>query len=614
MSSFLPMLGRLCGTVQFLCFFIYSLLISVWETFGGCKVRRRRVTHNTPSPEDQQDGKQQLDTGKATIQQQQSTCISINDDSTTLDDPGSPSSIPSTATHTWASPPRPSSPDKSKKQQQQGQQSASEKPPCGDRYNVFGGPKREGVRRILIVLSDTGGGHKTAALSLEQAFDHLYGNNGDDADAAAARQVKRVLMEEWEGGEGVQLEIRAVDVWTDFARYPFNEFVWYFRFYAARPQLWVFFYSLFTLWPFKRFAEAWGFHHNYDHFARLLQASQPDLLLSVHPLCQHPFLRTMATIGMHNVPLVTVVTDLQTPHIFWWAPGVHTYFVPSDAVRTLALKQPFIDESQVRVRGLPLRKGFWSTERSTSKQAMRAALGWREDAATCLVIGGGEGIGGLAATVRAIVSQLKRHKSPPISTSNKGGDEEKGSGIPSSSPASYQLIVVCGRNDGVKNKLERLFPPKSHHHASRRPHLSKSEKKPLVSQRAKAGAVWVGIYGFVDNMSDVMAAADCLVTKAGPGTIAEACTQGLPVLLSSYLPGQETGNIPFVEDGRFGAYAPRKDALGRAVRRWLDDPDMRDEMGRRAIEKATPSATLQIAREIGDGIVGLRPQQQQPQQ
>ena len=49
-----------------------------------------------------------------------------------------------------------------------------------------------------------------------------------------------------------------------------------------------------------------------------------------------------------------------------------------------------------------------------------------------------------------------------------------------------------------------------------------------------------------------MAASNLLVTKAGPGTIAEAMILGLPLVLSTFLPGQESGNVPFVVDGGFG--------------------------------------------------------------
>jgi 1,2-diacylglycerol 3-beta-galactosyltransferase len=38
--------------------------------------------------------------------------------------------------------------------------------------------------------------------------------------------------------------------------------------------------------------------------------------------------------------------------------------------------------------------------------------------------------------------------------------------------------------------------------------------------------------GFITNMADFMVAADVLVTKAGPGTIAEAAAVGLPIMLT----------------------------------------------------------------------------------
>lgn len=43
-----------------------------------------------------------------------------------------------------------------------------------------------------------------------------------------------------------------------------------------------------------------------------------------------------------------------------------------------------------------------------------------------------------------------------------------------------------------------------------------------------------------------MGAVDCIVTKAGPGTIAEATTRGLPVMLSAFLPGQEVRFSPLI--------------------------------------------------------------------
>ena len=44
--------------------------------------------------------------------------------------------------------------------------------------------------------------------------------------------------------------------------------------------------------------------------------------------------------------------------------------------------------------------------------------------------------------------------------------------------------------------------------------------------------------GFVTNMAEWMTASDVIVTKAGPGTIAEALICGLPIILNGFIPCQ----------------------------------------------------------------------------
>ena len=56
----------------------------------------------------------------------------------------------------------------------------------------------------------------------------------------------------------------------------------------------------------------------------------------------------------------------------------------------------------------------------------------------------------------------------------------------------------------------------------------------------------VSTQGFVDNMEEWMAACDIVITKAGPGTIAESLIMGLPILLNGFVPCQEAGNVPYV--------------------------------------------------------------------
>lgn len=160
-------------------------------------------------------------------------------------------------------------------------------------------------------------------------------------------------------------------------------------------------------------------------------------------------------------------------------------------------------------------------------------------------------MGGIIKVTEAIERQLRKNSAVPES----------------------QLVVVCGKNTKAKQRLE---------------------------SRKWKGGVSVHVNGFVSNMPDLMAASDCIVTKAGPGTIAEAMCRGLPTLLSSYLPGQEAGNVPFVEENKFGAYAKQPKKIAATVTEWMADPEKLATLSSHALAASRPSATYDIARDIAE--------------
>jgi 1,2-diacylglycerol 3-beta-galactosyltransferase len=130
-----------------------------------------------------------------------------------------------------------------------------------------------------------------------------------------------------------------------------------------------------------------------------------------------------------------------------------------------------------------------------------------------------------------------------------------------------QLIVVCGRNQTVKENLEFL--------------------NPRVPTR---------IFGFVNNIPELMSAADILVTKAGPGTICEAFIAGLPMILYDAVPGQEEGNVDYVVENGAGAWRPTPWSALKQLKIWLADPE-RLRLARSASARlARPNSALDIAR------------------
>jgi len=108
--------------------------------------------------------------------------------------------------------------------------------------------------------------------------------------------------------------------------------------------------------------------------------------------------------------------------------------------------------------------------------------------------------------------------------------------------------------------------------------------------------------GFVTQMAEYMVAADVLVSKAGPGTISEAAALSLPVMLTSFLPGQEEGNVDYVIDGGFGAYCADNDPIGIAeeVCMWLTDDAKMQQLSQAAKAKGAPHAARDIVQVIGD--------------
>ena len=144
--------------------------------------------------------------------------------------------------------------------------------------------------------------------------------------------------------------------------------------------------------------------------------------------------------------------------------------------------------------------------------------------------------------------------------------------------------------------------------------LASIESPKAVAARAEdaddgpIGHVAVLGLGFVTNMAEYMVAADVLVSKAGPGTIAEAASVSLPVMLTSFLPGQEEGNVDFVVDNGFGAFVSDSDPMGVAevVALWLLDAKKMKELSQAASVCGAPNAAAEIVKSIGEETLKWR--------
>jgi 1,2-diacylglycerol 3-beta-galactosyltransferase len=280
-------------------------------------------------------------------------------------------------------------------------------------------------------------------------------------------------------------------------------------------------------------------------------ACRPAGIVSFHPLTGTAAVAARDR-GAAGAPVVTVVTDLARMHAAWGDARADLLVAPPTALRDRDH-----DHDQHRGRrqglavttGLPVTRDYWGGPlRRRERMVLRRALGLSEDRFLVLLAGGGEGSGGLARRAAAI---LRRY--PDV-----------------------EVVALCGRNQRLKRRLDRLA--------------------------ARSGGR-LTVTGFTRHLADWLRSCDLVVTKAGPGTIAEATCCGAPLLLTSHLPGQEAGNPEVVTRAGAGRRARGVRRMLAEIGRIRADAGATQDMRRASAALGRPGA----AAEIADLIAGLVP-------
>ncbi|KAE9602317.1 hypothetical protein Lal_00049909 [Lupinus albus] len=386
------------------------------------------------------------------------------------------------------------------------------------------------TKNVLIVMSDTGGGHRASAEAIRDAFQIEFGD---------------------------QYKIFVKDVWKEYTGWPLNDMEGQYKFMVKHVQLWnVAFHSTSPRWIYSVYLAAIAAFYAREVEAGLMEY-KPDIIISVHPLMQHIPLWVLKWQGLQNkVIFVTVITDLSTCHPTWFHPWVNRLYCPSEVVAKKASQEGGLEESQIRVYGLPIRPSF--ARAVLVKDQLREELEMDPNLPAVLLMGGGEGMGPVQKTAKALGESLfDKETEKPIG----------------------QIVIICGRNKSLVSTLESL------------------EWK-----------VPVKIRGFETIMAKWMGACDCIITKAGPGTIAEALIRGLPIILNDYIPGQEKGNVPYVVDNGAGVFTRSSKETAKIVTEWFStkSADMK-RMSENALKLAQPEAVFGIVRDIHELALQCEP-------
>ncbi|KAF7154007.1 hypothetical protein RHSIM_Rhsim01G0057900 [Rhododendron simsii] len=397
------------------------------------------------------------------------------------------------------------------------------------------------TKNVLILMSDTGGGHRASAEAIRDAFRLEFGDEYQVVDPFLDLVLIVFLcLDQF-------LSVFVKDVWKEYTGWPLNDMERSYKFMIKHVQLWnLAFHSTSPRWIHSCYLAAMAAFYAKEVEAGLMEY-KPDIIISVHPLMQHIPLWVLKWQGLQKkVIFVTVITDLNTCHRTWFNPGVNRCYCPSEEVAKRALLDD-LEESQTRVFGLPIRPSFCRSV--LSKDDLRVELEIDPALPAVLLMGGGEGMGPVKKTAKALGESLF--------------DEELGKPI-------GQLIVICGRNKDLVSTLESL-----------------------------KWKIPVKIRGFETQMEKWMGACNCIITKAGPGTIAEALIKGLPIILNDYLPGQEKGNVPYVVDSGAGVFTRSPKETAKLVAEWFSTKtDELKRMSENALKLAQPDAVFDIVKDI----------------
>jgi 1,2-diacylglycerol 3-beta-galactosyltransferase len=181
-------------------------------------------------------------------------------------------------------------------------------------------------------------------------------------------------------------------------------------------------------------------------------------------------------------------------------------------------------ESIRRISGMPLHPRFYPRKGPEDRARVRAELGFVDEDFVALLLFGGKGAPEMAPLAEELLA----------------------------SPGQ-RVIAVCGDNPAL---YERLAPAEA---------------------RARGRLVRLG---FSDRVPDLLAAADVLVTKPGPGSLAEAFHQKVPVVVpaNGHTIPQERWNARFVKDKGLGFVVKHASEAPERVRRLRADEGLRREL------------------------------------
>ena len=215
-------------------------------------------------------------------------------------------------------------------------------------------------------------------------------------------------------------------------------------------------------------------------------------------------------------PFVTIITDLADfPPRFWIEPAKNQIVIAGTEKAVEQARAFGKDDAHVfGVSGMVLRPEFY-LENTVDAAAVKRELGLREDLPTAMVLFGGFG----SKVMYEIAEKIDAARLP------------------------VQLILICGKNEKLAARLQ-----------------------------ARKWNIRTAALGFTKEVHKLMRAADFMIGKPGPGSIAEAMQRGLPVIVecNAWTLPQERFNAEWVKEKRVGVVLKSFDDVAGGLKEMLE--------------------------------------------
>ena len=258
-----------------------------------------------------------------------------------------------------------------------------------------------------------------------------------------------------------------------------------------------------------------------------------DVIVAVHPLCTAPVLHVLPEDS--SPPFIVVINDLATRNSFWFDEKATLTVVPTDQAMTYAT-QSGLSWPKVKNLGVPVLSPY--RQRTESRLDTCRRLNLDPEKKTIFLAGGKMGVGPLEQVAQKV-------------------DETRN---------DINLLILAGKNESLRQRLE--------------------------------GYNWVNavkVFGYVDDLWNLMWLADIMISKAGTGMLAEAINVGLPIILYHRVPYLEDANVSFMVQHGAGVWAPTPKMVVNALDAYMEKPDKLREAKAACKRMASPGAAQALA-------------------